>query len=1482
MKSRINFFPFPDTDVYISAGPYHADPERSLSRFLDELSTHKIGHIFAIGRTYGYYYQNHVDGLTYDNRLMIADFNNYFVSNKDGQVILPNELSKQYKIKSKLIKKVGRITTYEIAVNNTTTHNNSTIQVHHYSLADVQPLKLTNDELKYVIEIGSETSDSQKILTHCAGGKGRSAQIAYILASQYEKYKHLPQKKRLEKMREERTGNKDSKHFIQTTQQVAGVQAALINIEDRPYTKAETNALYAYQVVASLFQAEIERLDQEVGLTKTFDSTLGTDNAYSIRDIKEFNGKQKQLIQLLTIYHTLSTKEDIFKTLEQAQALDFVSASFKEAFRSTADRIDLFSQNSIPDAKFASMQREAIEEIKFTTKHLVEKKMERDINALPEKPKVWVFDIDETLLNTGNNEINKEAELFELFRYAAKNNITITLCTNRTDEKDKEIGLAGGVTIEDLIQKIESKTGVRIDRNLIIRYTSIEGRIVSIGQQNSKNQRNNLQFEIRNEETKAFESINNNIIERVAAGKNYQLDTMLLHYNETRLSEAEKSNSTPAGKHIKAKESDFIFIDDGKHIIKAADELTNYRTVEVPVSDDSSEFLIKLAYESAAYNNLIKFLNSDQSPTAINIITNTIPNFSRHGFKYTPIVRHVPLSKFYDRVKHLTRHESKTTEYKYDFTIQALRLYPTLTPSIQDNVKINALKFIEEKIADIEQQLLKIKLSNNTTEVNLLLNKIDQITQLKSLYEANISKCNQVNSDLIKLKHIAETDPAMTELADDELTSFLYTSRLILSLLDEEKLKTHRKELENSRTVDELIGVIRKTNITSDITQKPITGGADLFLHDVLNRMKVDVHQNEYPVNSHKLAFESISKYMDFNELLSFIDQSKEKLASDLDIIDYFNKQEIIKIYIAQAYIRQYDHVGTEKKNIVNAFVMGHLNGQLNKIKQKLYDENDELKKIDAKEIEEASGLFQAIKETISLCESNPNLQNKFIKEDIAKISHGLEKRTTDLALDSKLSDIMPTGVTAFFLEVRQIMQNKELLDQAISERASITLKAKNEAITLHKAEHLFDHQGKLIKDKAKEYIIDTDRTSVATLNDGTVNGTSLNVANDASDRELLVIDAVMHVAEFNLIGKNIEALSKKRDAGQITTAEFDTTAQSIKEEVKKSYCMATVKNVRLDSPLGYNFDSKTIKQSETYVLQSQISHLSDEYKKKGRSKHQKEINSIQKITDGIITNNNLSFDEKTKQIAELLEKELIKQKNSFESYAKIPLLGFFFTKEFSARVQQKKNEYQYPRLLAETLRNLYALNPSLEKNATDNVINTIRNMLAPAAQPAIPVATAQRGSAHRRQNHYSIENMKYGDLVVWAQKLAPQIIQDKNIDRDMKKDFINFFNLIMAAQKTNALLSDNTELESFTKAIKKTLSDFIKKGYDETLDAQLKQSGTPPISYIKNKLEQLGKNAVLYFPEIPQEERGNILENLIGEAPAATSSNSSSNHQRP
>lgn len=295
------YFKFNDTNISISPGPNSArsltDPEHpelyeeqhDIAGYLDNLLKNNVAHVFAMGRVLPYYPQEGFDKRLIVKREIIDDFINYFIPDVNGRVRLPDipEL-KGIHITSRPIQKIGRFITYEISING---HN--PIQVHHFPIRDKQPLELTPEELAYVKKVAQTTPHEQNVHTHCRGGKGRSAQIAYLLASLNPKYGQFKHEPRLAQIRAEKTPADEPKYFIETPLQEGYIEEVGYSIQKDLSSEAalEDEDSEIYFIYGTLLKQEIDKHLQEINLPKKV----------LVKD------EEKNLLELMEKYQELSS-----------------------------------------------------------------------------------------------------------------------------------------------------------------------------------------------------------------------------------------------------------------------------------------------------------------------------------------------------------------------------------------------------------------------------------------------------------------------------------------------------------------------------------------------------------------------------------------------------------------------------------------------------------------------------------------------------------------------------------------------------------------------------------------------------------------------------------------------------------------------------------------------------------------------------------------------------------------------------------------------------------------------------------------------------------------------------------------------------------------------------------------------------------------------------------------------------------------------
>ncbi|KTD02915.1 hypothetical protein [Fluoribacter gormanii] len=268
----MGYFKFKDTNISISPGPYAAkslipseNPElyqvdHDIAGYLNHLLRNNVTHVFAMGRVLPYHPKEGIGDRKLRKDKVVDDFINYFIPDANGRVRLPDvpEL-KDVHITSRPIKKVGRFITYEISIN-----GSNPIQIDHFPIHDKQPLELTPEELSYVKKIGQ--LPEQNIHTHCRGGKGRSAQIAYILASLNPKYSRLNPKQRLAQMRAEKTTADELQSFIETPLQETHIESIEDSIQKGTSSEAvsEDKHFEIYIIYGTLLKQLIDQYTQKI------------------------------------------------------------------------------------------------------------------------------------------------------------------------------------------------------------------------------------------------------------------------------------------------------------------------------------------------------------------------------------------------------------------------------------------------------------------------------------------------------------------------------------------------------------------------------------------------------------------------------------------------------------------------------------------------------------------------------------------------------------------------------------------------------------------------------------------------------------------------------------------------------------------------------------------------------------------------------------------------------------------------------------------------------------------------------------------------------------------------------------------------------------------------------------------------------------------------------------------------------------------
>lgn len=275
------YFKFKETNISISPGPNSAkslipteNPElyeahHDIARYLNNLLKNNVAHVFAMGRVFPYYPQEGFDERAIvKEQIVESDFINYFIPDADGRVILPDipEL-KDVHITSRPIKKAGRFFIYDISIN-----GSDPIQIHHFPIRNKQPLEFTAEELAYVKKIAQITPPEQNIHTHSRGEKGRSAQMAYLLASLNPNYIQLSHQQQLAQMRAEKTDGL-KKEFLGTSLQEDYVSETgyLMHEDIVPEGSLEDENIELYVVYGTLLKQEIDKHLRQMGIPKGID-----------------------------------------------------------------------------------------------------------------------------------------------------------------------------------------------------------------------------------------------------------------------------------------------------------------------------------------------------------------------------------------------------------------------------------------------------------------------------------------------------------------------------------------------------------------------------------------------------------------------------------------------------------------------------------------------------------------------------------------------------------------------------------------------------------------------------------------------------------------------------------------------------------------------------------------------------------------------------------------------------------------------------------------------------------------------------------------------------------------------------------------------------------------------------------------------------------------------------------------------------------
>ncbi|MGQ3890067.1 hypothetical protein ACQUW5_13680 [Legionella sp. CNM-1927-20] len=372
------YFKFNGTNISISPGPNSArslstsnpqlyEAHRDIAGYLNNLLANDVAHVFVMGRILPYYPQASDGERQIRTDVILNDFINYFIPDANGHVILPDipEL-KDIQITSRPLKKVGRFITYEISIN-----GSNPIQVHHFPIRDKQPLELTEAELAYVKEISQTTPPQQNIHAHCRGGKGRSAQIAYLLASLTPTYSKLSHEERLAQMRDEKALKRKPEYFIETPlQKDYAKDSGYLIQEDLSSEITHDVHMELYILYGTFLRQEINRNLQLVTLPE-----------------KEVEKEHEPILELIEKYQELSSISfnDLSKWVDEVCKNSLVSESTKNLFTfksATEFLLHAFKERKNPNelALFFELQAKNSNYLEVLKKlELVEKQLRQEL-----------------------------------------------------------------------------------------------------------------------------------------------------------------------------------------------------------------------------------------------------------------------------------------------------------------------------------------------------------------------------------------------------------------------------------------------------------------------------------------------------------------------------------------------------------------------------------------------------------------------------------------------------------------------------------------------------------------------------------------------------------------------------------------------------------------------------------------------------------------------------------------------------------------------------------------------------------------------------------------------------------------------------------------------------------------------------------------------------------------------------------------------
>ncbi len=385
--------------------------------------------------------------------------------------------------------------------------------------------------------------------------------------------------------------------------------------------------------------------------------------------------------------------------------------------------------------------------------------------ALPNKPQVWVFNLEEAL--AANSD--REDRLFALVKQAKKHDASIVFCS-KLDQRHQESPPYGEDAVTDLLEKIKESTTITLDYELVVTLQpGIPLRMRALGS-------------------------NSGFPERLISGMNYPLDTIKLMPKQTAM--ASTSKAEPPGQIQERYESDFIVFSEDEALERSTGA-TNYRFIKLGAPDNKDEanrVHVQIKYELGELNALIRWLQNDEQSSNSEIeIEEALKNVDG---QYSPIVRHVSVTHYNERIKTIVETQ-KRERYKVQFTLEAVRSYAFLDAELQKSVVIEGFNCIKSGAACIETLLERTDLS--ALDWQSVLTDIEALIELERLYTTTIG-CSYWSVALASLKDAANTQASEVLKCGDYLlpgepSRFVTQQAHTIAVSD---AKPHPSEIENN------------------------------------------------------------------------------------------------------------------------------------------------------------------------------------------------------------------------------------------------------------------------------------------------------------------------------------------------------------------------------------------------------------------------------------------------------------------------------------------------------------------------------------------------------------------------------------------------------------------------------------------------------------------------------------------------------------